>query len=548
MKTIILFFSACVAILPAYAQIPTFTWAKAIGGSGTVIGNSVCTDAAGNSYTIGTFNAEADFNPNPTETDMLASFGDDVFVLKLDGEGDFVWAIAIGGNGSDRGNSIALDGDEDLIITGSFEEDVDFDPGSGTTILSSIELNNIFIAKLDTDANLIWAKGIGDTGNDVGNSIATDQSGNIYATGYFHFTVDFDPNAGTFPLTADGLLDGYILKLDPDGDFEWATQFGNDEDDQGNGITITETGQVCVTGSFGYEESNDDTHSSIFIAQYTSTGNSVWEKQIGYAENDSYHFGKAITTDEAGSVFVTGAYYNTMDFDPGSGTFILNSGNYELGFILKLSSDGSFNWAHSFSAWVSGGSDVEVDADGNVWVLGNTNPEGPWSTFIAVFDTEGEEIADEDFGYDCFGNSLALGPNGEAFITGWFQAYSDFDFGPDETGLIPIGFDDLYVMKLGGVPAENTEDELEIFNAISANGDGVNDVLYIDNIAQFENTQVKIFSRWGDRVWDTNNYNNTTEAFAGKTSSGKELPAGTYYYKIVFADGKTLTGFLSLRR
>jgi gliding motility-associated-like protein len=94
--------------------------------------------------------------------------------------------------------------------------------------------------------------------------------------------------------------------------------------------------------------------------------------------------------------------------------------------------------------------------------------------------------------------------------------------------------------------------EIEVFNAVSPNGDGKNDVFhiaYIDMIEETRHNKVTIFNRWGDVVFTTDNYNNTTNVFEGKSNGGKELPSGTYFYRIEYQTGrKTETGYLLLKR
>ncbi|HRJ31051.1 MAG TPA: gliding motility-associated C-terminal domain-containing protein [Cyclobacteriaceae bacterium] len=93
--------------------------------------------------------------------------------------------------------------------------------------------------------------------------------------------------------------------------------------------------------------------------------------------------------------------------------------------------------------------------------------------------------------------------------------------------------------------------EIIVYNAISPNNDDKNDFFYLQYIELFPETQqntVQIFNRWGDVVWETENYNNTTRVFSGTTKNGNELPTGTYFFKIAFQGGTTRTGFLSLKR
>ncbi|MBX2898762.1 MAG: gliding motility-associated C-terminal domain-containing protein [Cyclobacteriaceae bacterium] len=92
--------------------------------------------------------------------------------------------------------------------------------------------------------------------------------------------------------------------------------------------------------------------------------------------------------------------------------------------------------------------------------------------------------------------------------------------------------------------------EITVYNALSANGDGLNDrfyIQYIDILPDTRNNIVHVFNRWGDLVWQTTNYDNVDRVFTGVTSDGKALPTGTYYYKISFA-GKSKSGFISLKR
>jgi gliding motility-associated-like protein len=94
--------------------------------------------------------------------------------------------------------------------------------------------------------------------------------------------------------------------------------------------------------------------------------------------------------------------------------------------------------------------------------------------------------------------------------------------------------------------------DLFVYNAVSPNGDGKNDVFhlaYIDLIDDTKNNRVLIFNRWGDLVFDIENYNNSTNVFEGRSNGGKELPSGTYYYRIEFLNGrKSQSGYLSLKR
>jgi gliding motility-associated-like protein len=93
---------------------------------------------------------------------------------------------------------------------------------------------------------------------------------------------------------------------------------------------------------------------------------------------------------------------------------------------------------------------------------------------------------------------------------------------------------------------------LTVYDGFSPNGDDKNQTWYIQNIEVLADTKfnhVTIYDRWGDSVYDVDNYNNTTAVFAGQTNNGTDLPSGVYFYKISFTSGrKTQTGYVSLKR
>ncbi len=110
-------------------------------------------------------------------------------------------------------NSIVVDPSGNVYTTGDFGGTVDFDPGTGTfdLVTNPTYLGDVFIQKLDAAGNFVWARSVGSTRQDDGTDIAVDATGNVYFTGTFSQTVDFDPGAGSFKLTA-GSTDLFVTK------------------------------------------------------------------------------------------------------------------------------------------------------------------------------------------------------------------------------------------------------------------------------------------------------------------------------------------------
>ena len=129
------------------------------------------------------------------------------------------WAKGIGGSGHEYCNSVAVDANGNVYSIGSFNGTVDFDPNLGISNLTSVGIDDIFISKIDGSGNYIWTKSIGSSQIDEGFSITLDNSGNVYSTGSFTGTVDFDPGVDTFNLVSSGSENIFISKLDNNGNF-----------------------------------------------------------------------------------------------------------------------------------------------------------------------------------------------------------------------------------------------------------------------------------------------------------------------------------------
>ena len=140
------------------------------------------------------------------------------------------WVKTFGGIGYDIGNSVTVDDEGNIYTTGSFNDTVDFDPGPDVMKLNPGSGSAIFIQKLDANGNFVWAKSFGGSSSDGGSSIMIDAVGDLYTTGYFHRTVDFDPGQGEYNITSEGERDIFVHKM---------KQTATGVADMGNGIDIS---------------------------------------------------------------------------------------------------------------------------------------------------------------------------------------------------------------------------------------------------------------------------------------------------------------------
>jgi len=239
------------AYVAKYSTDGSFIWAGGIGGETSMFYQpAMDIDNTGNLYLSCQFSGQADLDPG-IGTYMVESAGSsDMYLLSIDNEGIFNWGFAMGGAGQDQTRDVYYS-DGLVLITGFIESTVDFDPSSGEAIVELISEADGFIAAYGTDGTYTWVKAFGGTHNTYGAALADDDDNNIYLTGTFYGTTDFDPSSATFELTALGDWDIFTAKYDVDGNFKWAINAGGYDSDYSQHIIISSDQEsVFVCGKF----------------------------------------------------------------------------------------------------------------------------------------------------------------------------------------------------------------------------------------------------------------------------------------------------------
>ena len=377
------------------------------------------------------------------------------------------WAKQIGGSSADNSYSVAVDALGNVYTAGSFVGTVDFDPGPGTFNITSFSYD-AFISKLDASGNFVWAKNFGgNNGYAESYCIAIDTFGNVYTTGFFEYTVDFDPDLGVFNLTSTPSWgDAFISKLNSSGNFVWAKLLGGNGENIGISITTDDSGYVYSTGYFqGTGDFDPGTgvynlsalgYEDVYVSKLDSSGNFVWTKQLGGSGSILEETGYDIIVDDSGNVYTSGVHDNWADFDPGLGTYMLNNWG---GFICKLNSSGNFAWAkhiESVPYWAS--SSIALDNANNLYVTSsffdtcttfNFISAGGQDAFVAKFDSSGNFIWAKQLGspFDDYGLSLTLDDSAHIYVKGEFSGTIDLDPGSGSFNLTPTGSRDFFITK-----------------------------------------------------------------------------------------------------
>ncbi|MFC2100852.1 SBBP repeat-containing protein [Bacteroidota bacterium] len=452
----------------------TLQWAENYGSTGNDKGTSVTTDVSGNVYMTGSFENTADFDPSLSSANLSSNGSKDIYIAKYTSSGSYVWAIGIGGSSTDEGYAVVVDIYGNVIVTGYFNGTADFNPGTGTYYLTSNGSSDIFIAKYSSSGNFIWAHSMGSTSWDWGKSLGVDIFGDVYFTGIFTGTVDFDPGTSTNNLVSNGNMDAFIAKFSSSGNLSWAKNIGGLSGEYSNDIHVDLFGtNLHITGSFGgtvdFDPGTGTTNltsvgsSDVFIAKYSSSGVYMWAERIGQS---STNMGKSIDVDDNGNVYVTGTFYGTADFNPGSGTANLTSNGSVDVFIVSLNSNGAYRWAGNIGGYDSDISNgIAVDDLGNSYVIGefwatadfdpgasvvSISPTALNDVFIGKYDTAGNYSwayhiggSSEDIGYD-----ITVTDSGFVYGTGYFRTSADFDPGNGINTLTSNGICDIFLTKI----------------------------------------------------------------------------------------------------
>lgn len=328
-----------------------FLWAKRMGGIDNEYAFGIAVDGAGNVYSTGVFiSSVIDFDPGSGVFNLNCFGITDVYISKLDASGNFVWAKQVGGNSLDWVGHLTLDAAGNIFLTGYFYgTTVDFDPGAGVYYLSSFGNSDIFILKLDASGNFAWAKQMGGVADDHGVSVAVDNAGNVYTTGWYLAAGDYDPGPGVYTLPLSASSGAFVSKLDGTGNFVWARQFSgtatNTRVTSGQSITVDANQNVYTAGGFVDDVDFDPGSGTynftslgewdVFVSVLNSAGNFVTAKQMGGPGTDN---APEVALAPGGAVYVTGLFSNSADFDPCPGNYTLVSGGGYDFFISKFAS------------------------------------------------------------------------------------------------------------------------------------------------------------------------------------------------------------------
>jgi hypothetical protein len=446
-----------------FAETPTHLWSQRFGDDLRQSVSGVAVDSWGSVVAAGALVGTVDFGGGP----LVSEYPTDVFVVKFDPDGNHFWSHRFGGVYSQYASSVAVDGWDQIVVAGNFQNTIDF---GGGPLVSAGDLD-IFVVKFSYYGDHIWSKRFGDADMQSVRGINVDASGNVLVTGDYRGTLDF----GGGPLVSAGDTDIFVVKFDRDGNHLWSKRFGDQYLQVGQSVAADGSRNVVVAGDltgtvdFGGGPVVCVAPRSSFVAKFDQNGNHLWSKRFG---ETCYQWLQDIDVSWLGDVVVTGTFCGTVDY---GGGMLESDGNYDI-FAAKFDPDGNHVWSRQFgdTGDDQGGRDIAFVGSGDVTMGGEFYgavdfgggplvSAGDTDIFLAKLDPDGNHLWSRRFGDESLQWLLKFAIDWEHITaTGVFAGSVDFGGGP----LVSAGDRDMYVVKFEMVdePPEPVASDVRIFH------------------------------------------------------------------------------------
>jgi len=507
----------------------SFDWATATGGSGSDQAYAIATDNEGNNYVTGWFQESAHFG----DITLTSEGGKEVFLAKYNNNGDVIWAKRAWGVASNSAAGICVDWDGFPIITGWFAEAIHFDE----VVLESWGSYDMFVARYNSEGDVVWAKSAGGEGDDYGNRVTTNMEHDILVSGSFRYTAHFGEET---TITSEGNRDIFIANYSNAGNFHWVKRAGGEGEDRAYDIISAADGSTYFTGLFNGKAffGDHDVMSysllSTYVAKMNAGGQFLWVKKGSGGAND-YARGFGISMDGEENVYSTGTFSGNLNF--GEQTVQASGGSYDFDvYITKHNPAGDLIWIKNGGGYGNDqGFDLETDVDGNSYVTGFFSnvaifggqileSAGKSDVFVAKYNWAGDvqwlKVAGGD--YEDYGYGISLGNTVEnnLYLCGNFQEEAAFDY----IIISNWGAFDMFTAKLnysGDFVADNNNQEYTIVPNPS------NGAFEVGFAKPQKNITIIINSGNGKTIFKKN-----VSSYTNNVNINLDLPAGIYTINI----------------
>ncbi len=333
-------------------------WLRSGGGTYNDTPQGLGVDASGNVYVAGTFAGTARFGAFQVVSPPPA-YIDPVFVVKLDSEGNYLWARGNEGTAIATCGNMAVDTLGNTYVLGSFQTGT-FSFGNGS-ITNMVDGNDVFLTKLDSQGQCVWLRHV--PGRLYPRGMVLNGSAGVYFGGSFEGEALF---GSVNLMSAPGTWSGYLSKVDAEGTFAWTQVLGSAV----NELALDSGGNVCVAGEFVTTASFGDAQLSsrngwtdVYLAKISSEGSALWARM---SPHDVW-YGSGFAVDASDNVYVAGTFYGEKAYD---GAIFYNPQNKST-VVSKYDANGLWLLDKHFPVGDVLGQAMAADSAGNVYLAGD---------------------------------------------------------------------------------------------------------------------------------------------------------------------------------
>lgn len=527
---------------------PVVGWSTYFGGTGSDTGTACIVDNSNNIYLTGYTDSFTNIASGGYQNSHSGA-ANDAFLAKFNSSGTLIWATYYGGNGNDKGNSVAIDASGNIYMAGMTSSSNNIS-SIGAQQTSNAGLDDAFLVKFDTNGNRIWATYFGGEYFDEGYSCAVDNSGNVFLAGFAWSSFGIT-SSGAHQPTTGGATDGFLAKYNSNGVKEWSTYYGGElwetgyctTDINGNVYLSGFTSSTINIASPGAHQTAIGWGDDAYLAKFDTNGVRQWGTYYG---GDNYDWAYFPATDSQGNVYLTGHTASTgVIATTGAYQTTVASANAYDAFLAKFDSNGNRIWGTYY-----GGTDHErasgctVDNNDNVIMTGYTNSTsgisstgvlqevygGSQDAFALKFNSNGNRLWGTYIGGNAeeFGAFCTTDTAGNTYFTGYTNSSTNIS----TTGVYQENFGgnrDAYLVKLNGDGSLSTK-EVSKLNTIKIYPNPTTDFIKIQNLENQEISKIEIFDINGKLCINTSK-------ILENTIDLKALNLGMYLMKIYTEKG-----------
>lgn len=471
-KIVLRTFLLLLVFIPFNSNSQAWQWVTSAGGTSSDKALDMDIDKYGNQYVCGYYNSLWSGGASFGSIVPINHFGKDGFIAKVDSVGTWQWVREIIGGYDERVLGLCVDRINDFIyFTGTTWNHATFGGCPAPSFYGGRD--NIFIGKSDLNGNCQWFLPAGGYSDDHGYDLATDNSGNVYFTGFVSNNGGADTamfgSIKIYVPWGDSL--GFISKISPAGVFQWVRTFQATDGERDNRIAVDENGNSFVTGGFwgtkpfGPVTATSNGGTDIFVIKYDTGGNFMWLRTTGSTLDDR---GNAISMGSDNKIYLIGEFRDRVGF----GTDSINNnggpGGRDL-FVAKIDQIGNWDWAKK--AGSDAGSDrgnrIAANKQDLLFVTGQFNGLASFGSadtlsngmdsiqiFVAAIDTTGKWhwAIQAGSSIEDRGTGIAVDDSCNVFTCGYYELTASFD----AMNLTSLGRKDIYVAKIPGACVYNT--------------------------------------------------------------------------------------------